>query len=130
MGRIAQCNQCAEQKQRRLAAEEEREVTARDFSAYGRPLEMVTSFRYLGLVISVIDDDWPEVVKNLSRARAVWRRMRQILSREGGGAVGVRLLFKGWGAGGYVLWIGDLSSHPPRGQDPGGGGFSSSWRYV
>ena len=25
-----------------------REVTARTFSAYGRPLEMVTSFKYLG----------------------------------------------------------------------------------
>ena len=28
--------------------EEEREVTARDFSGYGRPLEMVTYFKYLG----------------------------------------------------------------------------------
>ena len=36
-----------EWKIRRLEAEEEREFTVRAFSVYGRPLEMVTSFRYL-----------------------------------------------------------------------------------
>ena len=29
------------------------------------------------------DDDWPVVIRNLTKARAVWRRMMQILSREG-----------------------------------------------
>ena len=43
----AQCNRGVEQKRRRLVAEKEREVTNRAFSAYGHPLEMVTSFRYL-----------------------------------------------------------------------------------
>ena len=51
----SQYNRGAEQKRRRLAAEEGREVTARALSAYGRPLEMATSFRYLGRVISVAD---------------------------------------------------------------------------
>ena len=32
------------------------------FSSYGRPLEMVTSFKYLGRVISEADDDWTAVV--------------------------------------------------------------------
>ena len=81
--RPSQCNRCAERQGRLLAAEEEREVTARSFSAYGRPLEMVTSFRYKVRVISAAYDDWPEVVKNLYQARAVWRRMTLILSREG-----------------------------------------------
>ena len=40
-----------------LAAEEERAVTSRVFSAYGRPLYMVTSFRYLGRVILAANDD-------------------------------------------------------------------------
>ena len=31
----------------------------------------------------VADNDWPVVVRNLSRARAVWKRMTRILSREG-----------------------------------------------
>ena len=44
---------------------------------------MVTSFRYLGQVILAADDDWLSVVRKLSRARAVWRRMTRILGREG-----------------------------------------------
>ena len=44
---------------------------------------MVTSFRYLGRVILTADDEWRVVVKKLSRARAVWRRMAHILSRKG-----------------------------------------------
>ena len=44
---------------------------------------MVTSFRYPVRVILAAEDDWPEVVKNLSWSRAVWRRMTRILSREG-----------------------------------------------
>ena len=44
---------------------------------------MVTSFKYLGRVISAADDAWPEVEKNLALARKVWSRMPRILSREG-----------------------------------------------
>ena len=42
----------------------------------------MTFFKYLGRMISEADNDWPEVVKNLSRARKVWSRMSLILSRE------------------------------------------------
>ena len=31
----------------------------------------------------MVDDDWPSVARNLSLARAVWKRMTRILSREG-----------------------------------------------
>ena len=44
---------------------------------------MMTSFRYLGRVISAEDDDWTVVVQNLEMARAVWRSMTRVLSREG-----------------------------------------------
>ena len=50
-GRTAQCKKGAEQKQQRLAAEEERAFTSRAVSAYGCPLDMVTSYKYLGRVI-------------------------------------------------------------------------------
>ena len=81
-------------EQQQLAAEEEREVTTRDFSVYGRPLEMVTSFRYLEWVILVADNDWTEVVKNLARARKVWSRMLYILSRERAAQGVSRFFFK------------------------------------
>ena len=51
-----QCTRGEERKRRRLAAEEDREVTARAFSAYGHPLEMLTFFKYLGRVISEAED--------------------------------------------------------------------------
>ena len=44
---------------------------------------MVTSFRYLGRMISAANDDRPAVVWNISKSRAVWRRMMRILIREG-----------------------------------------------
>ena len=51
--------------------------------AYGRPLKMVNSLKYLGRVILATDDDWLAAMKNLSRSRKVWGRMLRILSREG-----------------------------------------------
>ena len=79
----AQCTRGEERKRRRLAVEEEREVITRTFSAYGRPLEMVTSLKYLGQVISTADDDWTAVMNKLSQERKVWSRMANIRSREG-----------------------------------------------
>ena len=81
--RTAQYKKGEEQKRRRLVVEEERVVTSWSFSAYVRPLEMVTSFRYLGRVISEAGENWPVVIRNLEKAQAVWRSMMRILSREG-----------------------------------------------
>ena len=81
--RMAHCTWGAERKRQQLLAEEEREVTARAFSSYGSPLEMLTSFNYLGRVISEADNDWTVVVSNLSWEKKVWRRMLRIISREG-----------------------------------------------
>ena len=68
---MAQCTWRAERKRRQLSVEEEREVTTRAFRAYGIPLDMVTSFKYLGRVILEVDNNWPAVVKNLTWARKV-----------------------------------------------------------
>ena len=69
-------------KRRQLASEEERAVNSRAFSPYGRPLEMITSLRYLRRVILAADDDWPAVIWNLIKAQALCRRMMRILIRE------------------------------------------------
>ena len=53
------------------------------FSVYGRPLVMVTSFEYLVWVISAAGDYLMAAVRNLARARAVRRRLMQLLIREG-----------------------------------------------
>ena len=45
--RTRQCKKGEDQKRRRLEAEEERAVTSRAFSAYGHPLGMMTSLKYI-----------------------------------------------------------------------------------
>ena len=66
----AQCKMGLERKQWRLSEEEERAVTSRAFGTYGRPLEMVISFRYLGRLILATDGNWLTVFRNLEKARA------------------------------------------------------------
>ena len=45
-----------------MEVEEARALTSKAFSAYGRPLEMVSYFKYLGRVQSAADDDWTVVI--------------------------------------------------------------------
>ena len=59
-----------------------RESTERAFEAYGAPLENVTAFKYLGWVMTVVDDDWPAVVGKPQRARKSWGQLSRILSQE------------------------------------------------
>ena len=55
----------------------------REFEAYGAPFLNVAAFRYLGQVMTVVDDDWPAVLGNLQRVRKIWGRLLRILSQEG-----------------------------------------------
>ena len=63
---IAQCKRGAEWKIRRLAEAETRESAERAFDAYGDPIKNMMEFKYLGRVLTESDDDWLEVVGNLS----------------------------------------------------------------
>ena len=47
----------AESKRRRLTEEELQESPERAFQAYGEPLETVTSFKYLGRVLTTGEDN-------------------------------------------------------------------------
>ena len=80
--RTEYCTRGADQKRRRLAAEQERQVITRAFRAYEFPLEMMTSSKYLGWEILATENDWSEVLRNLAQAKTVWSRMPRILSRE------------------------------------------------
>jgi hypothetical protein len=66
------------------AAEEDirkaREVV---FSVRGVPPESVSNFLYLGRQLSSTDDDWPDVVKNLAKARKRWATISRVLIRDG-----------------------------------------------
>ena len=79
----AQCARGVERKRRLLAEAETRESSERAFEAYGKPIQNVSEFRYLGGVLTAGDDDWLAVVGNLGKARKSWGRLYWILSREG-----------------------------------------------
>ena len=64
-----QCVKGAERKRRQLAETEARENSERDFEAYGAPIELMSEFKYMGRILTAKDDDWPEVIGYLRRAR-------------------------------------------------------------
>ena len=61
-------------------------VEAQDFTAYGRPLVMVSSFHFLGRTLTTTDKNWTEVVGNLRKARQQWAQLARVLRREGADA--------------------------------------------
>ena len=71
----AQFAKGAELKRRRMVEAELRESTDRVFEAYGKPLENVANFKYLGRAMTAGDDDWPAVTGNLSKERKSWGRL-------------------------------------------------------
>ena len=79
----SQCLKGAERKRRRLAEAETQENLERAFEAYGAPIESVTGFKYLGIILTATDNDWPEVVGNLWVVRRSWGRLSRVLGREG-----------------------------------------------
>ena len=79
----AMCKKGVERKRRRMVEAELRDITERFFEAYGKPLETVSTFKYLGRVMTAGDYNWPAVVGNLVKSRKSWGRLSQILSQEG-----------------------------------------------
>ena len=61
----AHCAKGLERKRRQVAEEDMQDIAERSFQAYGRLLEMVTYFKYLGRVFTAGGDDWPAVVGSL-----------------------------------------------------------------
>ena len=78
-----QCRTRAERKLRRLAAAEGEAATEREFHAYAKKMWAVTEFRYLGIILTNTDDDWPAVAGNLRKARVTLGRLAKILGQEG-----------------------------------------------
>ena len=80
------CRWGAERKWLRLAEEEARAGDNTEFTADATPLPQVTSFKYIGRIIMVTDNDWPTAVGNLRKERPNWMRLAKVLGREGADA--------------------------------------------
>ena len=88
------CRSGADKKRRRDTEAEIRESAERAFEAYGGKLKSVSSFTYMGRVMTAGDDDWLAVAGNLKKARRSWGRLSRILGREGTTARISRTFFK------------------------------------
>ena len=67
----------------RLLEEEAPAGAEAAFTAYGIPLALVTSFRYLGRFLLEDEDNWPSLVRYLYKAQRKWVRLTRIFIREG-----------------------------------------------
>ena len=79
----AMCKNGAEKKRRKRTETELRDRTERDFEAYGKPLERVSTFKYLGRAMTAGDDYCPAVLGNLVKSRKSWGRLARVLTWEG-----------------------------------------------
>ena len=59
------------------------ESAERAFQAYGRPLVTFAPFKYMGQILTAADENWPELVGNLRKAKKIWARMERMLGQEG-----------------------------------------------
>ena len=46
-------------------------------------LAKVTTLKYIGRILTAVDDNWPLVVINLRKSIRKWARLTRVLSREG-----------------------------------------------
>ena len=77
------CRGGADNKRRRMAEAEVRDSAEMAFEVYGKQIQSVPRFKYLGRILTEGNDDWPAVAGNLAKARKSWGRLQVILSREG-----------------------------------------------
>ena len=67
---------------RHILDEEESRVGAETaLKAYGTPLALVTSFNYLGRILTAADEKWSAVASNLRKARRKWARLTRVMGK-------------------------------------------------
>ena len=77
------CSRVEELKREWIDSGESRAGYEMDLTTYGHPLMAVSSFKYLGRVLSASDDDWPVVVSNTRKAHNDWASLSMVLGQEG-----------------------------------------------
>jgi hypothetical protein len=79
----ALCRAGANRMRQRRAQADVRRALGVTTLVKGVALDRVNTFRYLGRPLSMTDEDWPAVYRNLTKARAKWGRLARVLTREG-----------------------------------------------
>ena len=80
---MAVCARGEERSRNKRRGGEAQRITTVAFQAYGRHLEAISEFKYLGRVLTASDDSWLAVVGKLSKAWRHWAPISIILGRGG-----------------------------------------------
>ena len=78
----ASCRKGEERKRQRKAIETLRRSNNVRFTAGDATLETVQEFRYLGRVLTKMDNDLPAATRQLQKARVRWARLARVLRQE------------------------------------------------
>jgi hypothetical protein len=76
------CRQGTAYRQKEILLQTARYAREATFSVRNLPLEMVSSFSYLGRPVTTHCDDWTALHKNLAKARTRWALISRVLARE------------------------------------------------
>ena len=64
------------------------------FRIYGKQIEKVREFTYLGRILACDDDDTKAIEHQIARARTKWRSMASILKKDGANAATMAIFYK------------------------------------
>jgi hypothetical protein len=77
------CLKAKARREKREQVQANKEAKSTIFLVNGEPIETVAQFKYLGRVLAEDDDDWPAIHDNITKARARWGQVAQVLTRQG-----------------------------------------------
>ena len=86
-----------DQKRFRPIEEAAKTKAETELLVYAQKMANVGAFKYLGRLLFTNDDDWPEVVTNLSKVQKKWIRVLLIMSQELVDTETSRMFFKAVG---------------------------------
>ena len=76
------CRKGEDHKLHWLEAEEARAGSETSLTAYGQTLTAVSSIKYMGRVLSALDDDFPAVISNLRKLQKKWACLLRFMGWE------------------------------------------------
>ena len=88
------CKKAATRASKRRQVKANREVDQVIFHIGDQPIQKVSSFKYLGRILSANDDDLPAVAANVHCAHQRWGQVAQLLIREGASSLTMSYFYK------------------------------------
>ncbi len=102
------CKDGVARKVQHAAAKRAHLTLRQTFTAYGKELERVEVFKYLGRLLAYDDNDTQAVRNNLKKARGIWARLSRTIRAENAPPPCVRHLLQSNRAINITVWKRDM----------------------